>query len=308
MRKREKDKNPGRGALLALFCGATGIAFAPVFVRLSSVGPSATAFWRITLALPLLGLWMAIDRKRIPLSERPPLTPDFWGFFLAGVFFAGDLAVWHWSIRLTTVANATLLANFAPVFVTLFAWLLFRERVTSGFLAGMVIALLGTTLLLGSSFQLSRQYVFGDGLGLLTAVFYAGYILSVNRLRRRHCVPVIMTLGGIFCSLTLLVITLLSGEGLLPPSGRAWLVLLGLALVSQTAGQGLIAYALAYLPASFASVGLLLQPVLATVFAWMILREGIGLLQGVGGAVILVGIILAKRGSVLLNAERNLVR
>jgi drug/metabolite transporter (DMT)-like permease len=71
-------------------------------------------------------------------------------------------------------------------------------------------------------------------------------------------------------------------------------VLVGLALVSQVAGQGLIAWGMAHLPASFSSVSLLLQPVAAAVFAWAILGEAFGALQALGGAVVLAGIVACR--------------
>ena len=71
----------------------------------------------------------------------------------AGLFFAGDLAVWHWSIVLTSVANATLLANLAPIFVTLAGWLFWKRSVTRTFLAGMTIAIVGMFVLVGPNFS-----------------------------------------------------------------------------------------------------------------------------------------------------------
>ena len=84
---------------------------------------------------------------------------------------------------------------------------------------------------------------------------------------------------------------------MLPVSGAGWLKLVGIALISHACGQGLIAYALAHLPAAFSSVSLLLQPVIAGVFAWVLLGEPLVALQIAGGGVVLVGIYLARRGS-----------
>ena len=67
---------PERGARIAfaiLLLGAAGIAFAPIFVRLSEVGPTATAFWRVCLAVPVLWLWMSVDDRR---SDTPARTPE----------------------------------------------------------------------------------------------------------------------------------------------------------------------------------------------------------------------------------------
>ena len=133
--------NPAR-ALLALFAGASAIGLAPIFVRLSELGPVATAFYRLLLALPVLGVWLLFENRRattVPRADRKLLLA-------AGLFFAADLAVWHWSIRFTTVANATLLANSAPLFVTLASWLWLGERIRSRFLLGMAIAFSGAVL------------------------------------------------------------------------------------------------------------------------------------------------------------------
>lgn len=284
-------------ALLALFGGAIAIAFAPIFVRLSYVGPSATAFWRLTLALPALWLWMILERQGTGTSSRPLSRADYARLSVAGLCFAGDLAVWHWSIRLTSVANATLLANFAPVFVALGGWLRFGQRVGFAFLLGMIAALAGTALMVGTSFQVSIQHLWGDTLGLITAMFYAGYILAVKRLRDDFSAATVMAWGGAVTAAALFPITLLSGESLLPVSTQGWGPLIGLALISQVSGQGLIVYALAHLPAAFSSVGLLLEPVMATVFAWLILGETIGPWQTLGGVLVLGGIFTARRVS-----------
>jgi len=290
-------KKGGQAALVALFSGATAIAFAPIFVRLSQVGPSATAFWRLALALPALWLWMTLERKSANGPQRIFAGEDYRRLSLAGILFAGDLAVWHWSIHFTSVANSTLLANFAPIFVALGGWFLFDQRVGRSFLLAMGVALLGTSLMVRTSLHLSLQHLWGDTLGLIAAVFYAGYILTVKYLRKEFSVATIMTWGGAVTAVTLFPIALLSGEHIFPLTVRGWGTLLGLALISQASGQSLVAYALAHLPAAFSSVGLLLEPVMATVFAWLILGETLAPWQALGGALVLGGVVGARQGS-----------
>src|SRR5690606_38646562 len=87
------------------------------------------------------------------------------------------------SIKLTSVANATLLANLASLFVTLAAWIFLRQRPSRLFLAGLGAALLGVGLLVHTSLQFPRTALTGDALGVVTAIFYAAYILAVKGLR-----------------------------------------------------------------------------------------------------------------------------
>jgi drug/metabolite transporter (DMT)-like permease len=216
----------------------------------------------------------------------------------AGLAFAGDLGFWHQSIQLTSVANSTLLANLASIFVTLAAWIFLRQRPRGLFLAGLAAALVGLTLLVHASLELSPSGLAGDALGVVTAMFYAGYLLAVKGLRDRgettlHLMAVTSTITALF----LFPVALASGEPMLPASAFGWWMLVGLALVSHAAGQGLIAYALAHLPAAFSSVSLLVQPVMAALFAWALLAEGLVPLQVAGGLIVLAGIYLARRGS-----------
>lgn len=284
--------------LAALITGGITIGFAPILVRLSELGPGATAFWRVLLALPALWLLMSLEPRRDTGPARQPASRrDFRLLLVAGVFFAGDIGLWHWSLSYTTVANATLLVNFAPVFVTLGGWLLFRQQVGWTFIGGMVAALAGAVLLIGASFTLNPQYFWGDFLALVAAAFYAAYMLSVKYLRAEFSTATIMGWGGLSMCASLLVMTLLASESLLPVSVWGWLVLLALAWLIHVGGQGLIAFAMAHLPAAFSSVTLLVQPVTAAVLAWVLLSEAIGPLQALGGVLVLVGIYIARRGS-----------
>jgi drug/metabolite transporter (DMT)-like permease len=288
---------PARFALASLLAGAFAIGFAPIFVRLSELGPTATAFHRLLLALPALWLWNALSTRNGDAAARPSSRSDYVGLAAAGVFFAGDLACWHWSINFTSVANATLLANFAPVFVALAGFAFFGERFSRMFIIGMAVALACACVLMGQSFTLSPINLLGDALGLVTAAFYAGYIVSVGRLRAKFSTATIMAWSGLVTCLTLFPVALGSGEDLVPMTFSGWAVLIGFALLSHAGGQSLIAYALAHLSAAFSSVSLLLQPAVAPVLAWVILGEALGSYQGLGALMILVGIYFAHRGS-----------
>lgn len=297
LRPPDPARRAGKFALPLLLAGAVAIGFAPIFVRLSELGPTATAFHRLFLALPVLWLWNAFEARSDRKTTGPTTRSDYAGLVVAGLFFAGDLGVWHWSITFTSVANATLLANFAPVFVAVAGFVLFGERFSRLFIVGMLVALAGACVLMGRSFTMSSATLLGDALGLVTAAFYAGYIISVRRLRARLSTATIMAWSGVVTCVALFPLAVWSGEDLIPTTLFGWLVLAGLALFSHAGGQGLIAYALAHLPAAFSSVSLLLQPAVAAVLAWVILDEALGPYQGLGAVMILAGIDLARRGS-----------
>jgi drug/metabolite transporter (DMT)-like permease len=286
------DTRAERTALLALVAGGFGIAFAPIFVRWSEVGPLSTAFWRLALAAPVMWAWTARERTRRPASRR-----DVVRLVLPGLFFAADLGAWHWSIRFTTVANATLLANFAPVFVTLGGFLLFRRAFGRLFLVGMAVALVGMALLVAPGGREGGDRLRGDALGLLTAVFYASYILAVSRVRADFSTATVLAWSATAAAAVLLPLCVLTGETFAPRTAACWLDLLGLAMVSHVMGQGLVAYALRHLPASFSSVTLLIQPIGAALLAWHFFGERMDAVQALGAGIIIGGILGAGAGS-----------
>ncbi len=125
-------------AFAALLVGALAMGLSPVLVRLVSpeIGPFASAFWRVALALPALYGWMRWEEARAPHLRRV-LTPSV---LLAGLAFSGDLLFWHLAILGTTVANATFFATTAPVFVVVFAWIGLRRRPAGRTLLGLLSA------------------------------------------------------------------------------------------------------------------------------------------------------------------------
>ena len=285
--ERPRERRGAALAVTALLAGAACIGTSALWVKVSEAGPVSTAFWRVFLALPLLWVWALAERGHLspgdPGTERKLML---W----AGLFFAGDLAVWHWSIVLTSVANSTLLANLAPIFVTLAAWILFHRTPSRRFLIGLATALAGMAVLIGGDFRLAGRQVLGDALGVVTAMFYAGYQLVVTRLRASASTARIMAWSGAIAAAALLPLALASGERFLPLTDGGWGKLIGLALVSQVVGQSLIAYAMAHLPATFSSVGLLFQPVMAALFAWILLGETLGWIAIAGAMTVLAGI------------------
>jgi len=294
-----------RTALIALFVGACGIGFAPVFPKLAfdaeqqlpggGVGMIATAFWRTALAAPLF--WYFHTRNRRRLSSASVQGNRATLLWLPGIVFAADLAAWHKAFEFTTLANATLLANLASIVVAVVGYLWLRERLGWTFVLGAAVALTGTSVLLGVDLGRGRDPLIGDALGLLTACFYASYLLLVKVLRRDFSVAQIMAYSSSVSAVGLLVIAYVSGEQLVPRTWEAWSAVVALALVSHIGGQGLIAYAMGHLPASFATLSLLVQPVVTATVSWILFAQAMSPLQIGGGLLVLGGLMVARRGT-----------
>lgn len=280
-------------ALVALLIGAMAMGISPVFVRTADVGPFASAFWRVTLALPVLWLWASIEAKNAGRTQK-----DVWAFrpviLLCGLFFAGDLFFWHLAILNTTIANATFLATMAPVWVVLGSGMFIGEPVGRATFLGLAVCLVGATVLIGSSYQFSPAHLWGDIYGIITSFFFGLYFLAVRVARRDMGAGQITFTQTIITAAILLVVALVAEPTLLPQSAKGVFALLALGVVSHAGGQGLLAVALGALSAAFSSLVIFVEAIAAAGFAWVLLGEALNLWQGLGGVLILAGIWIAR--------------
>lgn len=290
-----QSKKKRKLALLYLIIGAVTIGFAPVLVRLSQVGPISTGFWRVAIAFPILTLLSIRQGSTLPNDGEIPVFKDYLWVLFSGVLFGGDLATWHLSIHFTRIANSTLLANVSPVIIALWGWLVLGKTPPKKLVIGLLLAIFGIVILIHPSLHMNQNTRIGDSLALITAFFYAGYLLILNRARRKFTTFSSMALSTFASMLTLLLIALISGEAFIPTTETAWLVLIALALFAHILGQGLIAYALPYLSVTFSSTALLIQPMVAAIAGWFFFSEYLGPIQIMGIFIALIGIFLAKQ-------------
>jgi drug/metabolite transporter (DMT)-like permease len=275
-------------ALAALVLGAVAMGASVLFVRWADVGPYASAFWRVFLALPFLFAWMRIENRggAWPRLDRTVI--------LAGLFFTGDLFFWHLAILGTTVANATFLTTTAPIWVALGAGIVLSEAVTGRILIGLALCLSGGFALLGESYGFAPHRLMGDLYGVATAFFFGAYVLAVRSARAHHGAAEVMFVSTAVTAVCLFAIALAFEPRILPQSANGIGTLLALAIISQVGGQGLAAVALGTLPATFSSLVIFLEAVAAASFGWLLLNEPLGIVQALGGVLILFGIYVAR--------------
>jgi drug/metabolite transporter (DMT)-like permease len=276
-------------ALAVLLMGACIIGLSAILVRLAETGPAAAGFWRLAFAMPLLAVMTV---RTVGSVGRPPKMA-LW----AGLFFALDLAFWHYGIRYTSVTNATVLSNLTPVVVTAFAWIFLKQRPGWLFLAAVAAAVGGAWLMAvekGGGALVNQPL--GDALSAVTALWYALYFLAMAEGRKTQGASRLMLWVSIVGAPLMLATALALGEPIAPASLAGWGACLGLGLMHVT-GQGSIAWAMGRLPTSTASVVVLVQPVVAAYLGWLLFAEAIGPLQALGAGVTLGGVVLAQWAS-----------
>ena len=152
------------------------------------------------------------------------------------------------------------------------------------------------TLLLGESFRFNKTQFLGDILGVLTAIWYGCYIVSISQLRKKYNSTSVMFISGIITAFFILLIaSLIFEEHLIPQAMISILALFLLGFICHFLGQSFITHSLAFLPASSSSLTLLIQPIAATILGYLFFQETLNFIQFLGSILILIGIYLAQR-------------
>ena len=284
-------KNVSLLPVLLACLGAMFVGASPIFVRISDLGPVTTGFYRMVFALPFLFIWMMIERKKNPqkISFKEGAT-----FGIAGLAFGLDLALWNWSIDYTTIVNSTLFNNTAIFFVPFIAWGIFRVKPTKRLVQCVVAAMLGSILLFHESFNVNLGNMFGDMVALASGFMVAIYVITIKNIRNRvstgtlmfwSCIPTIFVLG---------IIAMVFKESFIPLTINDGISIFGQSILVHVLGQGFLAYALGFIPASYGAIILLLAPTTAALLGFLVYEESLSALQALGIIIILLSIILVK--------------
>jgi len=296
------EQTPAALGLISLFLAILALSFAAIFIRLSEreIGPVATIFNRFWIATLILGVWNVLkalsDRQFKVFSLQPQhyTTGDLVLLLVMSCFFSGTLITWALSLTQTSVANSNLLHNVTPLFTTLMGWLFLSQYFEGRFLVGMVIAISGSILIGLGDLQVASDNFTGDSLAMVSAIFSAANLLTVEKLRAKFSATTILLWCSFLGTLLTFPILLLTEDILFPYSWTGWLVVISQALVCQVLGQSLQAYNLKRFSSGFVAVFLLLDPVITAILAWIIFSEQLSPLNGLAFSLVLVGIYQAK--------------
>ena len=286
------DPNPHRLAFSALLLGNVALAFGPWLVRLSDVGPVATGFWRLALALPFL---LVIGR----FAGQPAHWPRralVATIGIAALFYSLDLAAWNAGIRLTKLGNSTLFGNSGSFVFAIYGLILARRAPSLRQGMALLLAVCGAALLMGGSYEVSSRNFAGDLLTLGAGLLYGGYLVFVERGRTELKPLPLLILATAFSVPVLLAISVVLNERLWPSD---WAPLLIFALSSQVIGQGLLVYSIGTLPPLVVGLALLTQPAISAAVGWIAYRETLSptdIAGALGIAAALVLVRLPERG------------
>lgn len=289
--------------MFGLLLGAIAISTAPILVKLSQLEPGSLAFFRCFFAF--LILFPFCLRKSDTQSNFWKSKNALW-ILLGSICFAADLFVWHRSIYYIGAGMATILGNTQAIYLPIFGAIFLKEKLNFKFYLAISFAFIGIFLLVDPKTELagvdllSSNYFWGVVFGLLTGIFYSGYIfflrLGQSSVEKMPSSKKLAYVAGL-TSLTLLPFLVAQGSFEFP-SAENWYWVLLVALIPQVLGWLVITHSLPKIPIGRAGLILLLQPVLATIWSFLIFHERLHSIQLAGGALTLFGVYLGNTSRV----------
>lgn len=274
---------------IAVPIGALIISFSPVLVRLSSVSPDSSAFYRVFFGGITLMIFSALRRERF----SAPLK--IWGLMvLTGLFFAVDLQCWHRAIGYVGPGLATILGNLQVFATAAFGALLFKEIISKRLIAALPLAVIGLFLLIGLDLnEVSSEILWGLLFGILTAISYSCYIICLRQSQSTEKkLPLFANMGiiSLVTALSVGIAMKASGDSFVIPTSSDWVYLITYGVFCQGIGWAFISKGLPSLPAAIAGLLMLLQPALAFVWDVVLFERPTGAYGLVGVALVLFAI------------------
>ena len=280
-----------RLAYAGMGVGIVALGFSALFVRWAAAPGPVTGFYRMAIASLILvpvALWRHGDPRRWPSAGLRFAA-------LGGAALCLDLALWNTAVLYTSAANATVLANTAPLWVAIASAAFLKERLSGRFWIGMLLVLSGAAAVLGADFLRDFHLGVGDLMAISASLFYAGYYLATQA-GRRHLASLPYVAGaGVTASVLLLILVLVLGLPLTGYSRQTLAAFAALGLVTQVLGYVAVGFALGHLPASLVAPTMVGQPVMTALLAIPLLGETLHPAQWIGGAAVLVGIVMVHR-------------
>ncbi|MEB3773600.1 MAG: DMT family transporter [Desulfurococcales archaeon] len=277
-------------ALLAL--AVVNVSSASVLVKLAGsqgVHGFSAASWRLLLSAILTWLMLAGRVSRLPGGR------DLVLMLISGVGLALHFDLWMLSLSYTSVAVSVTIVDSYPALLAVAGRTLFREEYTRIQYIGAALAMAGVVLLSSQGgFRVEDLkgplLAFGGMLGV------AVYFIAGKELRKRYTTLEYTGIVYMIAALVSILLTRMIGARLTGYTLEAWIYLILLAIIPMLGGHSILNYLLKRLSLLATTVPVLGEPVGASILAYLILGEHVGLETAAFMAITLAGIGLTLLG------------
>lgn len=276
-------------AYVAIAIGVISLALSAIFVKMSQSPSGLTAFYRMAITV----LIMLPFFVRNNVSELFAFTKKDWIICsAAGALLALHFILWFESLNYTSVASSTVLVTLQPLFAFVGTYLFFKEKVSFKAIVAGCIAITGSVLISWGDFQISGTAFYGDMLALVACALVTGYFLLGQSVRGHISLTSYTIVVYSASTVVLMIYVLIFERTFIPTANTDWLYFVLLAIIPNILGHNLFNWAIKWVGANTISMTILLEPVGATILAFIVFDEILIRSQIIGGIIVLLGLML----------------
>lgn len=254
---------------LLYFLALFSLSTSPNWTKLNQMPVEVLGTFRLGIAACLLGLWILAFRKK----GFPKITRQMIWIFLSGSFFFLHLWTYKYAAKTTSVSNTMILFSSNPIWASLGSIIFFNEKLKARLFISYILAISGIYLLVSPDFGFKSQTIYGDWSALLSALFYAAYMLTGKKARHHYDNIYYAFLQYSICALLFLLCTFESGAALTGYSSVSWIAVAGLVALPTFVGHLSLTYLVKHMDLSILSCGKLIEPVFASIIAYWVFQE-----------------------------------
>ncbi|WP_335870394.1 DMT family transporter [Bacillus sp. 2205SS5-2] len=274
---------------LALWIGVIAVSTSAIFVKLSTAEAGVIAFYRLFFTVILMSplFWLKFRQELKKITKRD------WVFsIVSGIFLAFHFILWFESLNYTSVASSTVLVTLQPLFAFIGTYIFFNEKLSVKAILAGGLALCGSVLISWGDFRISGLALWGDILALMACALITAYLLFGQNVRRRLSLVTYTYVVYSISSLVLFIYVWIKGENYISLPKIEWLYFVLLALIPTLLGHTLFNWSLKWISTSTISMVILIEPIGASLLAYLLLGEVVTPYQVIGGGIIMIGIFL----------------
>ncbi|MZQ80544.1 EamA family transporter [Paenibacillus sp. 5J-6] len=270
---------------ILLFISILSVSISSIMIKFSNTPTSVAGMYRLFISVTILLPFVPWKMFRsLAMSKK-----DWSIVILAGIFLGLHFLFWMESLTYTSVASSMVILSLQPLFVMIGSYFLFKEQANRLTVFCLIAALLGSVLIAWGDIGISKEALIGDGLSLIGTLSVSAYLLAGQQVSRKMDSNVysifVFFIGGII----MLIYNLLNNYSFIEYDSSDWTYFLLLAIIPTLFGQCIFNLLLKSIGATTVSVGIIGEPVLAIILAYLLLGETISLFQFFGGMMTLFG-------------------
>lgn len=279
------ERTPSKYIVLA---GTFFTSLSSIIIRFSTAPALVISSYRMLFTCIMLLPLIIKNRDEFTELNRKNLILCI----ISGIFLAFHYATWISSIKLTTIANSTILVSCSPIFVALANYFIIKEKLSKKMIISIAVSLIGTIIIaLESADASAGNMMLGNILAFSGAIFVAGYLVIGGIVRKNLNAGAYVFIVYSVSAVVLFIMCLLSGTSVYPYPPREFILFLSLAFFCSILGHTLYNYMVKYVSSTLISVSTLSEPIFASLMALLIFKEVPSLYTLLGGVIIITGIL-----------------